>query len=270
MSPVIVIILAAGEGRRMGRLTQGLPKCLVPVHGVPLLYRSLEGVQKASLHDVCDVCIVAGYCSERLRGQVRSLPFDGNVHLCLNPRFASTNNAISLQIALEAHPDQSFILMDGDLLFDEVLLRRLLLDSRPDLMVVEEGRGQLNEEAMKVVVDPANHQIQVIGKNIPLHRASGEFIGMAKFSKAWSAKLWEALNLLASDKVSQNLYYEDMIQKLIPSSPPLYALPVNGLRWSEIDTFEDLQQAEELWSREGKRMRPSTEDRRMHRRPLQG
>ena len=46
------VLLAAGEGRRMGELTKNIPKCLLPVHGRPLLECWLEKCEAASLRDV--------------------------------------------------------------------------------------------------------------------------------------------------------------------------------------------------------------------------
>ncbi len=45
-------ILAAGSGTRLRPLTDRVPKCLLPVHGVPLLEIWLENCRRAGIHDV--------------------------------------------------------------------------------------------------------------------------------------------------------------------------------------------------------------------------
>jgi len=36
------IILVAGRGRRMGKLTKDIPKCLLPIMGKPLLFHQID------------------------------------------------------------------------------------------------------------------------------------------------------------------------------------------------------------------------------------
>ena len=57
------IILAAGRGSRMNKLTQDRPKCLVELHG-----RSLLNIQINTLRDagISDIGIVTGYKRELL------------------------------------------------------------------------------------------------------------------------------------------------------------------------------------------------------------
>ena len=57
------IILAAGMGKRLGELTKGNTKCMVPVNGVRLIDRMLE---QLSVFKLSRVIIVVGYQGENL------------------------------------------------------------------------------------------------------------------------------------------------------------------------------------------------------------
>ena len=46
------ILLAAGEGRRMGEITKSIPKCLLQINGRPLLDYWLEKCEKSAMKDV--------------------------------------------------------------------------------------------------------------------------------------------------------------------------------------------------------------------------
>jgi mannose-1-phosphate guanylyltransferase/MurNAc alpha-1-phosphate uridylyltransferase len=59
-----VVVLAAGEGRRLRPLTELLPKALCPVGNIPLLDRALERVAAAGLSGPADVAVNAAYLAE--------------------------------------------------------------------------------------------------------------------------------------------------------------------------------------------------------------
>ena len=58
------VILAAGRGRRMGEMTEGRPKCLLPVGGQSLLEHQLATL---SALGVAKITVVIGYCSDLVR-----------------------------------------------------------------------------------------------------------------------------------------------------------------------------------------------------------
>jgi CTP:molybdopterin cytidylyltransferase MocA len=61
------VLLAAGEGQRMG----GLPKPLIRLQGVPLVTRHLVALSGAG---VDEVVVVTGYAREAVEAQVRDFP----------------------------------------------------------------------------------------------------------------------------------------------------------------------------------------------------
>lgn len=237
MKPDLVIILAAGEGRRLRPFTLSLPKCLVPVGGSSFLQRSLNALARFSFQEIC---VVTGYLSKEVSRFVASCSSGADIRLCHNEHFERTNNAASLRMALRENPGRSFLLLDGDLLFDERILGGVLEDPRENLLVVETNREGLNEEAMKVLTS-SQGVLTKIGKDLPLKEAAGEYIGMARFSENWAGILIEESESRIRDPAFQNFYYEDMINLLLPAAPPLGLFPVNGLSWAEVDTPEDLK-----------------------------
>jgi len=60
-----VIILAAGQGTRLRPFTDDRPKCLVELHGRPLLHRQLDVLRAAGLNDIA---LVGGYRADCLEG----------------------------------------------------------------------------------------------------------------------------------------------------------------------------------------------------------
>ena len=56
-----VIILAAGEGKRLHPLTLTKPKCMVELFGKTILERQISVFRKCGINDIC---IVTGHKSE--------------------------------------------------------------------------------------------------------------------------------------------------------------------------------------------------------------
>ena len=59
-----VIILAAGEGTRLGHLTSQNPKCLIELFGKSLLQWQVELFRR---YDINDITIVKGYLEKKIR-----------------------------------------------------------------------------------------------------------------------------------------------------------------------------------------------------------
>ena len=135
------MILAAGEGRRMRPLTDGTPKPLLQVGGVPLLERHLLGLRDAGVNDVV---VNASYLGD----QIAAFCGDGDRW---GLRIEVSREAPPLETAggiIEALPllgEAPFLVVNGDVYCDYPLKR--LID-RP----IESGQGHL------VLVDnPAHH-----------------------------------------------------------------------------------------------------------------
>lgn len=63
MNDVVAVVLAAGRGTRMGKLTESCPKPLLPVLGRPALFWVLDGLIAAGIRRVV---IVTGYLAEQI------------------------------------------------------------------------------------------------------------------------------------------------------------------------------------------------------------
>src|SRR3989338_7591685 len=53
---VAVVILSAGQGKRIGKVYSGVPKALLPVGGVPMIARMVKAVQESGIaSEIVDV-----------------------------------------------------------------------------------------------------------------------------------------------------------------------------------------------------------------------
>ncbi len=123
------LLLAAGLGCRLAPLTEALPKCLVPVSGVPILERLLRALDA---HGIERLVIVTGYKAETIRAYLGECFGGITVEYIVSPLFATTNTIYSLWLARQLI-DESLLLVESDVVFDEYLLAPLL---EPDRIAV--------------------------------------------------------------------------------------------------------------------------------------
>jgi mannose-1-phosphate guanylyltransferase/phosphomannomutase len=67
---VRIIIVAGGEGTRMGPITETIPKCLVDIYGKPLIQHQLEFFRKKGYEDII-FCVA--HFADKVRGTAGSV-----------------------------------------------------------------------------------------------------------------------------------------------------------------------------------------------------
>ena len=115
------VILAAGEGRRLGPLTEGRPKPMIPVGNRPILESVLEAAIEAGADEIV---LVVGHARERIQSHFG----DGDrwnvpIHYVTQKHRLGAAHALSL---VESHVEGEFLALHGDQLVEAALLERLL------------------------------------------------------------------------------------------------------------------------------------------------
>lgn len=230
------VVLAAGEGTRLRPHTNDIPKCLVQVGDQPLLARALSSIEQAGIDETI---LVTGYRADRIEQFLAGRAAKMRVRTVYNPDYATTNNAVSLWCAREL-VTQTFVLLDGDLLFEPEVLRRALA-AEGDAVLAVEKRKTLGEEEMKVLLH-ADGTIAEVNKQVDPRAAVGEAIGIARFGVEMGRRLFAQLGVQVAEGRT-NLFYEKAFEELMAAGQPFRVADVSGLSCMEIDTPEDLEAA---------------------------
>jgi NDP-sugar pyrophosphorylase family protein len=240
------LLLAAGIGSRLGPLTEALPKCLVPVSGVPIVERL---VRSLDAHGFERLVIVTGYRAETIRGYLGER-FDGiAIEYVLSPLFATTNNIYSLWLARH-HIDEPFLLVESDVIFDEPLLAPLL---EPGRIAVSR---QLPWMSGTTVTLDRNGRVNafyppppgVYGEHCT---AAGHFMAVNICSLArdtWGEVCERLDRHVAAGRTG--FFYETVFEEMAAEgsmAPAAVIFP--AARWYEVDTPADLEAAELLFPR---------------------
>lgn len=252
-----LIILAAGEGRRLRPLTADRPKCLVELAGRPLLDWQLAAARACGIEEVV---VVGGHGLARLEGHLEGRR---EVTLVRNPDYAATNMVHTLFRARRWFGD-GFVMSYGDIVYAPRLLAALLASRAEVGVVVDRGwRGYWQarfadplSDAESLRLGPSGRIAEIGRPAQSLDEIEAQYIGLAAFRGAGVAAL-EAAHEAARAQAAQGrppfggprgldgLYMTDLLQGMIGLGAPLTAIPTDR-GWAEIDGPGDLALAERL------------------------
>lgn len=142
------LILNSGIGKRMGEYTAQSPKCMVPLlEGETILERQLRQLQSIGIKEAV---ITTGPYPSMIESLVESLNLSIRVDFINNPKYDSTNYIYSIYLARK-YIDTNIILMHGDLVFEEEILRKLV-DVEESSMAISTSL-ELPEKDFKAVIE---------------------------------------------------------------------------------------------------------------------
>ena len=239
------IILAAGKGSRLGKITKNIPKGMVEIFGKTLIERQIEIYRNCGIDDIT---IVTGYKGELIQ-------FSG-INYVKNENFSKNNINESLFYASEKLTN-SVIVSYTDIIFEQKIIQQML-ESCADIGIAinldwkknYEGRTlHPFSEAENVLIE--NGKVSQIRKNISKvlpNQKIGEFLGIMKLSKKGGEILLQKYSELKANHTGifhtanslQESYITDMLQEVINSGFDVSPIVVDG-KWYEIDTPEDLE-----------------------------
>jgi choline kinase/protein-L-isoaspartate O-methyltransferase len=237
------IILAAGEGSRLGKIAKGRPKCLIDIEDNTLLE-----IQINTLHDcgIENISIVRGY-----HGELIDIP---GLTYYENDDYAKTNMLHSLFCAQEELTEDILILY-SDIIFEEGVIKRII-ESRDDVSIgvlvnwqeALEQRNKPSLEDLEMVYFDAENRVQNISKNLTDEYATkGQFIGIVKCTARGTEVLkrnyFRAKSCYFDKPFGQSDSFEkawltDLLQEMSEIGVPLHCTIIER-GWMEIDTPED-------------------------------
>ncbi len=227
------IILAAGDGDRLGHLTLTCPKVLLPVsEEAPLISYPIEALAAVG---ISDIAIVVGYLGDKVI-EVLGDGSDFGVRLqyIYNTDYLG-GNAISVYKAREWMQGEPVVLCMGDHLIEEKIVKRLMdRQTFNETLCIDYTPAQHHElaEATKVAVDTAGC-IKDIGKELVHWDAldTGVFLLTENFFQA----LHEIIQYRGTD-----VEISDVNRFLVSRGHRFDTCDVSGCFWADIDTKEDL------------------------------
>lgn len=222
-----VTILAAGMGTRLGR---PFPKPLTLLEdGRTILAQQLENIYEAYGADT-KVQVVVGFKLDLI---LEAAP---DVSFVYNERYDQTNTNRSLLKALRTSSVGPVVWMNGDVVFDPAILKRMQANIDADQTVIAVNTSAVSEEEVKYTVT-ADGMVNELSKTVV--NGLGEAVGINLIAAKDKAKL---INWLAQ---CDDLDYFERGIELAIEKDGLKVLPVDisDLFAVEVDFEADLERA---------------------------
>ena len=227
------IILAAGQGTRLKKYTENLPKGMLEFMGKTIIERQIEMYRQCGIEYIV---VVKGFAADKI-----NYP---NVKYYLNRNYAKTNMVETMMSAKNEFDDE-IIVSYSDILFEEQILRSMMGSTDDFTVAVDDswkkywkkryGRIDFDTESLSIV-----EKGNIISPDGLKHM---EDILEEAYRK-YQDKPWQQ-----SGKTVRKAYMTDLLNAVIQTGRPVKAnIFQNG--WIEFDTNEDYENAVQ-WVQDG-------------------
>jgi choline kinase len=224
---VQVVVLAAGMGTRLGRPA---PKPLTPLDdGRTIIAQQMDNIAAAFGADA-RVVVVVGFKHDMLMEAVPDALF------AYNENYDQTNTCKSLLKALRSSADGPVIWMNGDVVFDAEVLRRLQPFLADDRSAIAVNTAATAEEEVKYTI-AVDGSVSELSKQV--QGALGEAVGINIVAGRDKAALIARL-----DECDEQDYFERGIELAIEKDGlKVTPVDISDLFAVEVDFVEDLERA---------------------------
>ena len=239
-----VVILAAGEGKRLRPYTENVPKCMVKLHGKPMLHYQLDAMDGLGIKNK-NIALVGGYLQEELCA--------ANIKQYRNEDYAKTNMVETLFSAEEFFPQgEDLVISYGDIVYNPRILKALI-DHDGDIVVTADldwqklWRVRMDEpldDAETFIVERG--LVKSLGKTPRSYDdVEAQYMGLVKISadkiNDFKAFYYQMRRDMAYDSNSfKNMYMTTFLQELINYGWRVMPCYVRG-GWVEVDTSHELE-----------------------------
>lgn len=226
--------MAAGMGTRFGHYTDLIPKGFIPFMEKPMVIRSIETLIECGIEKII---IGTGYHKEHYEALMVQYP---QVQCVFSPRYAETNSMYTLWNCRKEIGEDSFILLESDLVFEKLAITSLLECPYGSAMLItpvtkfqDQYYVQMNEKCELINCSVNKDEIN----------PSGELVGIHKIGNDFYRILCSEYEKIVNEK--PKLGYEFQLLDVSQRITPMNVLKVDDLQWYEIDDTHDLKFAEE-------------------------
>ncbi len=167
------------------------------------------------------------------------------VRFVYNPFYDVTNSIASLWFARDELDADNVVLIDGDIVMSNELIRDVLCKpvERPCVLVDSSIKtdGDYN-------VEVSGEQVLVMSKE--LDNYYGEYAGVTKLNHDSAILMREEMNSMIEEGFYDQWYENALVQLIFKNDFKLYYNDISNYEWTEVDSVNDLLLAKHIHAQE--------------------
>ena len=227
-----VIILAAGRGSRLGKLTEDSPKCFTVYRGKPLISWILKSVSQYFAQD--DTYIVVGY---------RWMDFSSfSMNLIYNGDWEQTNIMGSLAAADKILSTSNCLVIYSDIFFEANAIKIMKESPAPAVLSVSNWMKIWGKRFSNPLDDLENFEYnydsllltRIGNRPSSIGSINGQFAGIFTLTPS----LWQMIK--SGDYNLPSMDTTSVLQEAVVNGAKISVVNYSG-HWAEIDTLSDLE-----------------------------
>lgn len=242
------IILAAGQGTRLKKYTEDLPKGMLSFMGETIIQRQIAMYKCCGINKII---VIRGFAADKI--DYRGITY------YTNEDYADTNMVESF-MAARTEFDDDVIVSYSDILVEQSMLKAMM-QSEADFAVAvdtewkpywEKRYGIVDYDTESLVLDGKDNIVELGLERPRLEDIDARYIGLLKFSKLGLKHIEDIMKTAyetyqdrpwqQSGKTVRKAYMTDLLNAVIESGREVKAVQFQH-GWIEFDTNEDYEKA---------------------------
>lgn len=233
------IILAAGKGRNLQPLTLKYPKTSFRLdEHTTVLQRMVRSIRRYDKN--AEIVVVVGYLSDMVRKELS----DDNCKFVENPFYEVTNSISSVWFARQYLERENVTIVHGDVVFNDEIVENYLVKETDRPYVIVDSTCAKPGSYNAVIRDG-----MVLVMSYKLENFNAKYCCMTKLDAVSARLLKEEIDHMIHDNMYDQFFEDSLVQMIMFHDFQLHSEDIAGKNWSEVDTVDDLLNAQQIHRR---------------------
>ncbi len=222
------IFMVAGKGSRLHPLTLNHPKSMFKLDPKTTLIQRMVALIKK--HDPqADIVVVTGHMHTSIENALDGVTFINN------PFYEVTNSIASLWFAKEHLDADNIVLIDGDIVMSEQLMKDVVCAPVDKPMVLLDSSIKTDGDYN---VQVSGDHVLVMSKDLDAYY--GEYAGLTKLDRKSALLMREEMEQMIDAGHYDQWYENALVQLIFKTDFKLYYKDICDYEWTEVDCVSDL------------------------------
>lgn len=232
------IFMVAGKGTRLQPLTFQSPKSMFKLdRNTTVIKRMVDLIKK---HDSeADIVVVTGHMHKSIEAELEGVTY------VYNPFYEVTNSIASLWFAQEHLTADNVVLIDGDIVMADDLIRDVVCMPVDRATVLVDSSIKNNGDYN---VEISGERVLVMSKELETY--FGEYAGITKLDRSSALLMQSEMNSMVEEGYYDQWYENALVQMIFKDDFNLYYKDICDYDWTEVDCVSDLIHAKQIHEKE--------------------